>query len=120
MEAIYPITALQKNTSEIKAEARKRVVHVTENGRAAFVFMSEEVLDELIEREREDAAWEASFVASIDRGMQDIERGRVHEGWNALEARVSQIRSARQTSAGQGAEMLETTEDDEASYAENA
>ena len=120
MEAIYPITALQKNTSEIKAEARKRVVHVTENGRSAYVFMSEEVLDELIEREREDAAWETSVVASIDRGMQDIECGRVYEGWNALEARVSQIRSARQMSAGLRAEVPETTDDKEASYAESA
>lgn len=79
MEAIYPITALQKNSARIKEEARERLVHVTENGHAAFVFMSEEVLDELIAKEREDAVWEAQMIASIDRGMHDIEQGRYHE-----------------------------------------
>ena len=79
MEAIYPITALQKNNAQIKAEARERLVHVTENGRAAFVFASEEVLDELIAREREEAAWEAQAFASIDRGLRDLEEGRYVE-----------------------------------------
>lgn len=79
MEAIYPITALQKNSARIKEEARERLVHVTENGHAAFVFMSEEVLDELIAKEREEAVWEAQMIASIDRGMRDIEQGRYHE-----------------------------------------
>ncbi|MDO4796884.1 MAG: hypothetical protein Q4A01_02570 [Coriobacteriales bacterium] len=79
MEAIYPITALQKGNAKIKAEARERMVHVTENGHAAFVFMSEEVLDELIAREREDAVLEAQMIASIDRGLKDFEEGRYHE-----------------------------------------
>ncbi len=79
MEAIYPITALQKGNAKIKAEARERMVHVTENGHAAFVFMSEEVLDEIIAREREDAVLEAQMIASIDRGLKDFEEGRYYE-----------------------------------------
>lgn len=79
MEAIYPITALQKNNAKIKDEARRKLVHVTENGHAAFVFMSEEVLDELIASEREQAVWEAQMVMSIDRGLADIEQGRFNE-----------------------------------------
>ena len=85
MEAIYPITALQKNTAAIKAEARERLVHVTENGHAAFVFVSEEVLDDLIAREREEAVWEAQVCASIDRGIHDIEEGRYVEADSADE-----------------------------------
>jgi PHD/YefM family antitoxin component YafN of YafNO toxin-antitoxin module len=79
LEAIYPITALQKGNAKIKAEARERMVHVTENGHAAFVFMSEEVLDEIIAREREDAVLEAQMIASIDRGLKDFEEGRYYE-----------------------------------------
>lgn len=85
MEAIYPITALQKNNAAIKAEARERMVHVTENGHAAFVFMSEEVLDELVAREREEAVWEAQVCASIDRGISDLEEGRYVEASTAEE-----------------------------------
>lgn len=79
MEAIYPITALQKNNAEIKEVAREKPVHVTENGRAAYVFVSEEVLDQLIARERAEAAWEAQVIASIDRGLADLEAGHYYE-----------------------------------------
>ena len=96
MEAIYPITALQKGNAKIKAEARERLVHVTENGHAAFVFMSEQVLDELIAREREEAVLEAQMIASIDRGLKDFEEGRYYEGWDALEERIAAIKRNEQ------------------------
>ena len=78
MEAIYPITSLQKNNAEVKAEARERLVHITENGRAAYVFMSEQVLDELIAREREQAVWDAELMASVERSLDDFANGRFY------------------------------------------
>ena len=76
MEAIYPITALQKNTKEVRERGRKELVHLTENGASAFVFCAEEVLEELIRREREDAAWEARFCEAVSTGITDISAGR--------------------------------------------
>ena len=97
MEAIYPITALQKNNAEIKARAREQLVHVTENGRAAYVFASEEVLDEIIARKCEEAVWEAQAILAIDRGLNDLEAGRYVEGWDALEAEVKRRRALWQS-----------------------
>ena len=42
MEAIYPFSALKTNQREVKNAALEGVVHVTENGRGAFVFKEEE------------------------------------------------------------------------------
>ena len=40
---VYPASALVKKQPEVKAAARERVVRITEHGRAAYVFASEEV-----------------------------------------------------------------------------
>ena len=44
MTAIYSSAALKTRQREIKDIARKDVVHITENGNAAFVFMSQRIL----------------------------------------------------------------------------
>ena len=46
MTAIYSSAALKTRQREIKDIARKDVVHITENGNAAFVFMSEELFEQ--------------------------------------------------------------------------
>jgi PHD/YefM family antitoxin component YafN of YafNO toxin-antitoxin module len=76
MEAIYPITSLQKNVQEVRESAKSNIVHITENGKAAYIFCSEEVLDELISKERDDAAYESYLLAAVREGAEDIEAGR--------------------------------------------
>lgn len=76
MTPIFPVTALTKNPKEVREAARKQVVRITENGRGAFVFMSEEALQDLVSREREDAAYEAYVREAVGRGVADIEAGR--------------------------------------------
>lgn len=73
---IFPITALSKQPKEVKDAADKGPVRITENGRGAYVFMSEQALNELIERERSDAAYEAYLLDAVQRGATDIEEGR--------------------------------------------
>lgn len=76
MEAIYPITALAKDSKAVKAQADKGIVHITENGHGAYIFTSEKELDALIRRERADAVYEARVSAAIAQGDADLQSGR--------------------------------------------
>lgn len=78
MAAIFPISDLQKHPSEVKAFAQKEVVHLTENGRGAYVFMSEELFEDYILRRQEEAIWEQGLFDAIERGLRDVEEGRTH------------------------------------------
>lgn len=73
---IFPITALTKQPKEVKEAADCGPVRITENGRGAYVFISERALNDLIERERADAAYEAYLLDAVEQGVQDIEAGR--------------------------------------------
>lgn len=72
MEPIYSMTTLQRNPSQVKSAARDNVVRVTERGTGSYVFCGEEVFEERIAREREDAAYEARLFESVGRGVADI------------------------------------------------
>lgn len=77
MDAIYSMTALQRTPSKVKKAARSNLVRITEQGQGAYVFCSDEVFEQRIEREREDAAYEARVTDSVRRGISDIEEGRL-------------------------------------------
>lgn len=74
---IYPITALQKQSAEVRAAARENIVHITENGRSMYIFATEETFDEYVRGQRAEAAREALLFAAIDQGVQDVRDGRV-------------------------------------------
>ena len=80
MEAIYPFSALKTNQREVKDAALEGVVHVTENGRGAFVFCSEDVFDRKLQEAAEAAVYAERIAASIRQGRADIEEGRCVEG----------------------------------------
>lgn len=79
MEPIFPMTALQRNTAQVKEAARHEVVRVTEQGGARFIFSSEEAFERRIAEEREDAAYEARLLEAVGRGAADIGAGRFAE-----------------------------------------
>lgn len=56
MVPIFPVTALSKDSKEVRDAARTSPACITENGRGAYVFMSEGVLSDLVRRERETCA----------------------------------------------------------------
>ena len=56
MDAIYPVTALQKQQGEVKKAAQAGIVRITENGKGAYVFCSEEVFERMMQQVAEDAA----------------------------------------------------------------
>lgn len=75
MEAIFPISDLQKNAAEVKAAAQHDIVRITEKGRGAYIFASEQAFLDRIAREREDAAWEQKLFDAVEEGIQQIENG---------------------------------------------
>lgn len=93
--AIYPITALSKNIKEVKEAARDSVVQITENGHGAYVFASMEVLQDLIKREREDAAYEAYLLETVGRGIRDLEEGRFVTSRDEMFAKAAELRRSR-------------------------
>lgn len=88
MEAIFPVTALQKQQGEVKKAAREGIVRITENGRGAFVFCSDEVFEQKLRQVAEDAAYEARMEAIIERGHRNKEVGRLYHDTESAFAEI--------------------------------
>ena len=93
MEAIYPITALQKDPKRVREEAKKGVVRISENGNAAYIFCSEEVFEQRIAAERAEAAYEARKADSIERGLADLSVGAYVGSLHDAFSRAARLRS---------------------------
>ncbi len=83
MVPIYSSSALRTRQREIKDQAATQVVHITENGNAAYVFCSEQVYDEALRQAAEQAAYEERLRAAIQRGRADVAEGRMYDGIDA-------------------------------------
>lgn len=88
MTPIFSSSALQAQQREIKNIAKEQIVHITENGNAAFVFCSEELFDRVIQEAREEAAAEARMAAIIERGRTDAANNRT---WNGTASAFEEI-----------------------------
>lgn len=95
MEPICPMTTLQRNPSQVSSTARDSVVRITEKGTGAYVFCSEEVFEERIAKEREDAAYEARLIESVGRGVADIQAGRYVTSLDEAFERAAELRRSR-------------------------
>ena len=95
MAAIYSSAALKTRQREIKNEAMKQVVHITENGNAAFVFCSEEVFENELRRAREQAAYEERMRAVLERGRSDVIAGNTVEGTDVALAEIARRAACR-------------------------
>lgn len=93
MEPIVSMTTLQRNPSEVKRAAQEGIVRVTEQGAPAYVFCSEAALEDLVAREREDAAYEARLLDAVGRGIADINEGRYTDSVDEAFVRAEQIRA---------------------------
>lgn len=95
MEPICPMIILQRNPSQVKSAARDDVARVTEQGTGAYVFCGEEVFEERIAKEREDAAYEARLLESVGRGVADIQAGRLVTSLDEAFERAAVLRGKR-------------------------
>lgn len=92
---IYSSAALKTRQREVKDAARTDVVHITENGNAAFVLMSEELYERNLRRAAEQAAYEERMRSCILDGRADIAAGKYRDGINALEDALRKRRADR-------------------------
>lgn len=92
MPPIYPSTALKNQQREIKAHADEEIVYITENGKGKYIFVSEEVMKHLIQREIENALYEQRMHDALQRSRGDFEQGRSYDSREAMMAAVAEKR----------------------------
>ena len=80
---IYSFAALKTKQREIKDRAAEEVVHITENGNAAYIFCSEDVL-----AQEKEALYERRVMEVLERGEADFAAGRVFHGVAEARAEV--------------------------------
>lgn len=66
--AVYPVSALQLNSREVRDAAKEKLLRITENGASAYIFCSEEVLERTINQAVEEALYERECLEAIERG----------------------------------------------------
>ena len=90
---IYPASALVKKQPEVKAAARERIVRITEHGRAAYVFASEEVFRREVDEAVAEALEAIEMRQVILRGREDFANGRFVTGIDAARSEVARRRA---------------------------
>lgn len=91
--AIYPASALVKSQPEVKSVARERLVRITERGREAFVFASEEVFKREVDAAVAEALEAIEMREIILRGREDFKAGRYVKGIDAAREEVARRRA---------------------------
>lgn len=66
--AVYPVSALQRNSREVRDAAKEKLLRITENGASAYIFCSEEVLERTINQAVEEALYERECLEAVERG----------------------------------------------------
>lgn len=87
MQAIYPISALQKDAAAVRRDASEDIVRLTVDGRGMYVFATEEVFEDYVQRQVDEALCEREAMDVLDRAMDDAEAGRLvpaEEDWKSL------------------------------------
>ncbi len=87
MEAIYPISALQKDAQALRKDAATDIVRLTVDGRGAYVFASEQVFEDYVQRRVDEAVMEQRVLDALSRGVADEAAGRTipaDEGWERV------------------------------------
>lgn len=95
MEPIFPITALSKDQAAVKEAARNNVVRITEHGSAAWIFTSEEMLEQKIRDAIDDAVYEARLAWIVERGHRDIAEDRYVIGTENAKKKIAEMRASQ-------------------------
>ncbi len=87
MEPIFPISALQKDAAAVRAAAKDSIVRLTVDGRGMYIFSTEELFEDYVQRRIREALLEQRIAEGIDRGLRDFEEGR----YTTLEEGMAQV-----------------------------
>lgn len=95
MDTIYSSVALRDHQREVKDAAREGVVRITENGRGAFVFCSEDVYLRELRRAADEAVYAERMANAVREGRDDVSRGRIVVGAEEAMLRIRARSKAR-------------------------
>ena len=109
MQAIYPISALQKNAAAVRRDASEDIVRLTVDGRGMYVFATEEVFENYVQRQVDEALYEREAMRVLDRAVADEREGRLVPAEESVD-RVRGIRAERGDGADARAEAQEGAE----------
>lgn len=90
---VFPASSLVKEQPKVKAAARERLVRITERGRAAYVFASEDVFRREVNEAVAEALEAIEMREAILSGREDFEAGRYVVGMDAARAEVARRRA---------------------------
>lgn len=88
VNAVYPVSALQRNSREVREAAKEKLLRITENGASAYVFCSEEVLERTIRQAVDEALYERACLEAIERGESEIAAGDAFDSVDELRRAV--------------------------------
>ncbi len=88
---IYSFAALKSRQREVKDRAKDEIVHLTENGNAAFILCSEEVFAREMAKSADEARFEQELREAIEKGRADIAAGRYVSGLENVKTRLHEI-----------------------------
>ncbi len=83
---IYSFAALKSRQREVKDRANSEIVHLTENGNAAYILCSEEVFARELAKAADEARFDQELREAIERGRADIAAGRYVSGLDNIKA----------------------------------
>lgn len=83
---IYSFAALKSRQREVKDRANSEIVHLTENGNAAYILCSEEVFARELAKAADEARFDQELREAIERGRADIAAGRYVSGLGNIKA----------------------------------
>lgn len=87
---IYSFAALKSKQREVKDRAKYEVVHLTENGNAAFILCSEEVFAQEKEKAAAEAVFEQELIERLERAERDLESGKAYTSTEAVKKAISE------------------------------
>ena len=100
MERYVTSTQLKQNLREVKRWADEDIVHVTENGKPAFVLVNMEVYERKRKEIRRRAEWQVDVEYEMRDGMRDRSQGRMVD--------ISEVLDLRSRSQGTPVRITET------------
>ena len=92
--AVYPVSALQRKSREVRDAAKEKLLRITENGASAYIFCSEEVLERTITQAVEEALYERECQAALELCAEALERGDCMCGLDRLKKRATAVRNS--------------------------
>ncbi|MGN0286677.1 MAG: hypothetical protein ACI4B6_03330 [Atopobiaceae bacterium] len=91
MEAIFPISALQKDSASVRREAETNLVRLTVDGHGKYVFATEDVLEEYVQNKVDEALYQQRIADALEQAVADEHEGRLVDAATSMQRIRSKV-----------------------------